>query len=134
MQKQQRGSAGVANWWAYRIPTAWCVLGVVVAFGTGAGLTALLSPGTPAAIEPDAQIAGVVTVVDEDGTSFCLTGDQDREQHCSEVYLPTGSVPLKVGEHVVVTIAMVPVPGGSQAVYVVTNRDPAPDDAEGASQ
>lgn len=135
MGKQQPAVGARATWWDGRVPLEWCVLGVVVAFGIGAGLSALLGPRAASGMDPDAQIEGVVTVTNEDGTSICLTGDQDNEQHCSEVYLPTGSGPLGVGERVVVTVARVPVTGGFETAYIVTDRNAAPaDDAEGASQ
>ncbi len=134
VRKRQRGSEIQEAWLAYRIPAAWCVLAVVVALGIGASLAALLSPRPPSALDADSQISGVVTLVNEDGTSFCLTGEKDDEQHCSEVYLPPGSAPLEVGESVAATIAFVPARGGSQEVYIVTDRDSvSADDAEGAS-
>lgn len=108
-------------------------LAIVIAFASGAAFALLLSSSPTASVDPALQLSGVITIVNEDGTSFCFTGDRDQAQHCSEAYLPPGSAPLEVGERVEVTVTMVRVGGLVQEIYIVTDRDSAPaNDGQGA--
>lgn len=119
--------------WTTTIRMIVVTLAIVVAFSSGAALALLLSRSATALVEPASQLSGAITIVDEDGTSFCLTGDRDRAQHCSEAFLPPGSAPLQVGERVEVAVALVRDGGVVQEIYIVTHRGSAPaSDGQGA--
>ena len=53
--------------------------------------------------------------------------DSDKKQYCSEPLQVPGAAPLKVGDHVVVAVALMGIGGGSAIeVYIVTSPAPAP--------
>lgn len=82
---------------------------------------------TPAAggLSIGSEITGVVTVVNYDGSKFCLAPDGGGEPQCSVAYRRPGAPPVRVGEHVRATTAQIHTGGGdSSDAFIVTSPEP----------
>ncbi len=107
------------------LPWSWgSTAAVVGAIVLTAVTTVLLLPPAPTIVQSGERITGLVTIVDADGTSLCLTGDADGEQHCSEIFLPPSAPAIRVGERIAVTSVIIAgTDGVHQEVFLVTDRD-----------
>ena len=113
------------RWFRARVPIVWLmvlavasvvVIGLLVAFAfRGQG---------PSEIRAGVSFTGTVSIVNEGGTKFCLTRDSDGKQYCSLAFLEPDAEPLKVGQHVQATTAIITVKDKTQEVYLVTKPDP----------
>jgi hypothetical protein len=108
---------------SWLMPTLAIVV-VAVALAVGAGIATVLQPDAPATAAR--TFTGPVTVVDEDGTAFCIAGTDAEAQYCSEAYLPPGAPGLQVGERITGTVAVVRLGDVTQEVFIVTGRQPPP--------
>ena len=73
------------------------------------------------------EVSGTVTVVNYNGSAFCLDSDVSGEQFCSEPYQRVGSTPLVVGEHVTGTVALLSTgPSVAMEVFILTDPQPTP--------
>ncbi len=114
-----------------RIPRYWRRLRWPFAIGAWLVVGLLLLPSFASAVGPGSshlgvvrEVSGTVSLVNFDGTAFCLDTDATGEQYCSIPYR-SASDPLVVGEHVTGTVVRISSGDGSVEAFVVT--DPAPD-------
>ena len=111
------------SWRTLRWPAAvgaWLVVGSLVL----SGLVSAADPGSRH-LHVTREVSGIVTIVNDNGSAFCLDTDVTGEQYCSGSYQPLGSAPLVVGEHVTGTVAELST-GASSSTEVFIVTDPLP--------
>jgi hypothetical protein len=115
----------LGSWRRLRWPAAigaWLVVGSIVI----SGMVSAADPGSTH-LRVTREVSGSVTVVNYDGSAFCLDTDGSGEQFCSEPYQRGGSAPLVVGEHVTGTAAWLSTgPSSAVEVFIVTDPRPTP--------
>jgi hypothetical protein len=113
------------SWPRLRWPAAigaWFVVGLIAL----SGMVSAADPGSPH-LRATRELSGTVTVVNYNGSAFCLDSDVSGEQFCSQPYQRVGSTPLVVGEHVSGTVALLSTgPSVAMEVFVVTDPQPTP--------
>jgi len=68
-----------------------------------------------------------VTVVNYNGSAFCLNTDGSGAQFCSNPYQRVGSAPLVVGEHVTGSVALLSTgPSSATEVFILTDPQTMP--------
>lgn len=113
------------SWPRLRWPAAigaWLVIGLVVL----SGVVSAADPGSTH-LRVTREVSGTVTVVNFNGSAFCLDTDVSGVQFCSEPYQGVGSAPLVVGEHVTGTVALLSTgPSSAMEVFILTDPQPTP--------
>lgn len=113
------------SWPRLRWPAAigaWLVVGLI-------GLSGLVSAADPGSthLRVTREVSGIVTVVNYNGSAFCLDPDGSSEQFSSGSYQRVGSAPLVVGEHVTGTVAWLSTgPSSAIEVFILTDPQPMP--------
>ena len=109
----------LSSWRRLRWPVAigaWLAVGLVAL----SGIVSAADPGSTH-LRVTREVSGTVTVVNYDGSAFCLDNDGSGEQFCSEPYQRVGSAPLVVGEHVTGSVALLSIgPSSAKEVFVLT--------------
>ena len=101
---------------------AWLALALIVVIGI-VGVGNLLATR----LHVTRELSGTVTLVNHDGSAFCLDPDGSGDQFCSAPYQLVGSAALVVGERVTGTIAELPIgPSMTMEVFIVTDPHPTP--------
>ena len=103
------------------VPVALALIGVA-AFVAGALIVAVASHSL-GPVRIDRQVAGVITVVNEDGSSICLTEDSGGAEFCSDVLKRADAPAPTVGQRVTGTIIWTPVAAGSAQALLVTSAE-----------
>jgi hypothetical protein len=115
----------LSSWRRLRWPAAfgaWLVVGLIVL----SGMVSAAEPGSTH-LRVTREVSGTVTVVNYDGSAFCLDTDVSGVQFCSELYQRVGSAPLVVGEHVTGTVALLSTgPSSAMEVFILTDPQPTP--------
>ncbi len=113
------------SWRRLRWPAAigvWLVVGLIVL----SGMVSAADPGSTR-LRVTREVSGTVTVVNHNGSAFCLDTDVSGVQFCSEPYQRVGSTPLVVGEHVTGTVALLSTgPSSAKEVFILTDPRPKP--------
>ena len=105
------------------VPTT-IVIVLILAFGLGWGLAAIIYNGDSKPLKVVGHLSGTVTAVDVDGSAICITPPKGT-QHCSIPLMRPGQPKLQMGQRVEVSIQRLDLGGGSsEEVFVVT--DPRP--------
>ncbi len=124
----------VEGWFRVRVPIVWfVVLAVTSVIVIGLLVALAFRERGPSDIRAGVSFTGTVSIVNEGGTKFCLTGDLDGKQYCSLAFLEPDAEPLKVGQHVEITTAIITMKDRIQEVYLVTEPDPSQDKRDSAS-
>ena len=113
----------LSSWRRLRWPAAfgaWLVVGLIVL----SGMVSAAEPGSTH-LRVTREVSGTVTVVNYNGSAFCLDTDGSGVQFCSVPYQRVGSAPLVVGEHVTGSVALLST-GLSSAMEVFILTDPQP--------
>jgi hypothetical protein len=104
----------------------WPFLLAVLALVAGWAGSSWFNHGPTTQLRIEGQIQGVVSSVNYNGSGICIRSDSDTQEHCSQPMQVPGSAPLKTGDHVVVTVALVDVGGGASVeVFIVTSPPPS---------
>ncbi|GAC1675720.1 MAG: hypothetical protein NVS9B8_17770 [Candidatus Limnocylindrales bacterium] len=115
----------VRSWPKLRRPAAigaWLVVGLIVL----SGIVSAAVPGSTR-LRATREVSGTVTVVNHNGSAFCLDTDGSGVQFCSEPYQRVGSGPLVVGQHVTGTVALLSTgPTRATEVFILTDPQPTP--------
>jgi hypothetical protein len=113
------------SWPRLRWPAAigaWLVVGLIVL----SGMVNAADPGSMH-LRVTREVSGTVTVVNYNGSAFCLDTDVSGAQFCSDPYQRVGSGPLVVGEHVTGTVALLSTgPSSATEVFILTDPQPTP--------
>jgi hypothetical protein len=113
------------SWRSLRWPAAigaWLVVGLIVL----SGIVSAADPGSRH-LRVTREVSGTVTVVNYNGSAFCLDTDGSAAQFCSVPHQRVGSAPLVVGEHVTGTVALISTgPTSTLEVFVLTDPHPTP--------
>ncbi len=113
------------SWHALRWPAAlaaWLVVGSIAV----TGIVNAVDPGSRY-LRVTRDVSGTVTVVNYNGSAFCLDSDVSGVQFCSETYQRLGSAPLVVGEHVTGAVARLSTgPSSAMEVFILTDPSRAP--------
>lgn len=113
------------SWPRLRWPAAigaWLVIGLVAL----RGLASAADPGSTH-LRVTREVSGTVTVVNYNGSAFCLDTDVSGVQFCSEPYERVGSAPLVVGRHVTGTVALLSTgPSSAMEVFILIDPQPTP--------
>jgi hypothetical protein len=105
--------------WTKPVPIA-LVLIAVAAFLAGALIVAVASHAF-GPVRLDRQVIGVVTLVNADGSSLCLTEDSGGAEFCSDVLTRANASAPTLGQRVTGTIVWTPTTGGSAQGLLVTS-------------
>ena len=106
-----------ANIWAM------CLL-FVVGLIVLSGMVSAADPGSTH-LRVTREVSGTVSVVNYNGSAFCLDTDGSAVQFCSVPYQRVGSAPFVVGEHVTGSVSLLST-GLSSAMEVFILTDPQP--------
>ena len=100
--------------------------GLVIGLIVLSGLVSASDPGsTP--LHVTGELSGIVTVVNYNGSAFCLDTDGSGVQFCSNPYQRVGSAPLVVGEHVTGSVALLSTgPSSATEVFILTDPQLTP--------
>jgi hypothetical protein len=105
--------------WAKALPVA---VALAVGFLVGASVVAVASHAF-GPVRLDRQVSGVVTIVNADGSSFCLDEDNGGAQFCSDVLKRADTPAPIVGQRLTGTTVWTPVPGAfSEGLLVGDDR------------
>ncbi len=107
-------------------PPAVIAAGLVVGLIVLSEMVSAAGPGS-ARLHLTSEVSGTVTVVNYNGSAFCLDTDGSGAQFCSEPYQRAGSAALVVGEHVTGSVALLSTgPSSAMEVFILTDPQPEP--------